>query len=193
MPVEHDIHACETTLRKASVSRSAAVTTDLICACVVLASIENLIFCRDAAVSGFIALITCEGSSESARHAVPRAGSEWWPYGPDRSFTPSYRAYTESASPLAVLPSPASLAAFRSWRGRASGATRGPAGGDLADRLANERAHDVPETLSPPHSDPESVDSSLLIRCRDLRTGETVAVPIIDHGLERCGSEIDAQ
>jgi hypothetical protein len=37
----------------------------------VAASNENLIICRDAAVSGFIALITCEGSSESARQAEP--------------------------------------------------------------------------------------------------------------------------
>jgi len=29
----------------------------------VVASIENLIICRDAAVFGFIALITCEGST----------------------------------------------------------------------------------------------------------------------------------
>jgi hypothetical protein len=55
--------------RKASVSRTTAVTTDLICACVVAASIENLIICLDAAVFGFIALNTCEGWSESARHA----------------------------------------------------------------------------------------------------------------------------
>jgi hypothetical protein len=34
------------------------VTTDLTCACVVAASIENLIICRDAPASGFIAFIT---------------------------------------------------------------------------------------------------------------------------------------
>ena len=32
---------------------------------------ENLIICREAADSGFMALMTCDGSSESARQAEP--------------------------------------------------------------------------------------------------------------------------
>jgi hypothetical protein len=38
------------------------------------ASSENRIICRDAIESGLIALITCDGSSESARHAEPDEG-----------------------------------------------------------------------------------------------------------------------
>jgi len=41
------------------------------CGCVVSLPIENLIICRDAVDSGFIALTTCGGSSESARQAEP--------------------------------------------------------------------------------------------------------------------------
>jgi len=48
-----------------------APAASLICSRFTVASSENRIICRDAAVSGCIALMTCEGSSESARQAEP--------------------------------------------------------------------------------------------------------------------------
>ena len=41
-----------------------------------VASSENRIICQEAVESDFIALITCKGSSESARQAEPDEGGK---------------------------------------------------------------------------------------------------------------------
>ena len=56
---------------RSSVAHFTAASADFTSVLVFAASSENRIICREAADSGFIALITCEGSSESARQAEP--------------------------------------------------------------------------------------------------------------------------
>lgn len=58
-------------LRNILTAHPTAFKAALTSAVVFLASNEKRIICRDAADSGFIALTTCEGSSESAKHADP--------------------------------------------------------------------------------------------------------------------------
>lgn len=48
-----------------------AASSVLISVIAFAAANENRIICREAVESGFIALTTCDGSSESARHAEP--------------------------------------------------------------------------------------------------------------------------
>ena len=54
-----------------STTRRVAASAVLISGIVFAASKENRIICREAVESGFIALTTCDGSSESAKHAEP--------------------------------------------------------------------------------------------------------------------------
>lgn len=58
-------------LRRAVTHRLTAPMVASISAAVISFPSENRIICREAADSGFIALTTCEGSSESARQAEP--------------------------------------------------------------------------------------------------------------------------
>jgi hypothetical protein len=66
-----------TPLRRRTQARSLAViapkaaSAALISGIVFVESSENRIICREAVESGFIALTTCDGSSESARQAEP--------------------------------------------------------------------------------------------------------------------------
>jgi hypothetical protein len=52
-------------------ARAMALNAALISVSEFSKSSENRIICREAADSGFIAFTTCDGSSESARHADP--------------------------------------------------------------------------------------------------------------------------